>query len=71
MESSSWNHQQEPGVTDCVSAEHHLPMPQNVPWAQASAAADPSCGRLSRMEDCRSARRIVRSRASSVPFEIV
>ena len=28
MEPSSWKHQQEPGVTDGVSAEHHPPMPQ-------------------------------------------
>ena len=33
MDPSSWNHQQEPGVSDCVSGEHHPPMPKNVPWA--------------------------------------
>ena len=35
MEPSSWNHQQEPGVTNCVSAEPSSDAPE--PFLQACA----------------------------------
>ena len=68
--SSSWNHQQELGDTNCVSGEHHPTVPQDVPWAQASAAVDPSSGRGPRVEDCRGAGLIVRSKASGVLLKL-
>ena len=66
MDPQSLNHQQEPGVTDCVSGEQHLPMPQNVPWTKAFAGADSVVS-----QRCESYRIVYLHVRSAVPQELL
>ena len=66
MDLWSWNHQQELGDTDCVSGEHHPCDAQECTLGTSVCRGGPSCGCVSRMEDRKGARRIVRSQASPV-----